>query len=287
MYRMTRAVQADAVLHDEDDNELITGEAVALDVRPASFVLRAAGALIDFLVYLGAFMVLATLVGTVAEALSLDDAAFAAVAIALAACCFVVAPTAVELATRGKSLGKLAVGVRIVRDDGGPVGFRHAFIRAMTGVIEFYMTFGGFAALVALLDRKAKRLGDLLAGTYAQYERAPKIEPATFGVPVVLQEWAKTADVARMPDALARRIAQFLAHAASFTPASRDRLARELAIETAPWVSPVPEAEPELFLAAVVAIRRDREHTALLLERARLERLEPVLRGLPHQFPDR
>ena len=32
-------------------------------------------------------------------------------------------PTAVETLSQGKSLGKLAVGARIVRDDGGSIGF--------------------------------------------------------------------------------------------------------------------------------------------------------------------
>ena len=36
---------------DRDESELMTGEAVALDVRPASFILRAAGSLIDWLAY--------------------------------------------------------------------------------------------------------------------------------------------------------------------------------------------------------------------------------------------
>ena len=44
------------------DDEVVTGEAVALDLRPASFVLRAAGAIIDFLAYAGLYLVLLLLV---------------------------------------------------------------------------------------------------------------------------------------------------------------------------------------------------------------------------------
>ena len=71
------------------------------------------------------------------------------------------------------------------------------------------------------------------------------------------------------------------------TPASRSRLARELANEVAGHVSPLPASDAELFLAAVAVVRREREFAALELEKARLERLAPVLGGMPRGFPDR
>ena len=271
----------------EDESELVTGEAVALDVRPAGFILRAAGAIIDWLVYFGSYILLLLLIANLAGTIGLDGAVTAAIAISTLVVCIVVAPIAVELATSGKSLGRLAIGARIVRDDGGAITFRHAFIRALTGVLELYLTFGGFAALVALLSGKSKRMGDYLAGTYSQHERLPKVVPNVFGVPVALQGWAATADVGRLPDRLARRIAQFLSQAGDLVPATRARIAAELAAETATWVYPVPDADPELFLAAVTALRRDRDALALRLEAERLASLDPVLRGLPHGFPDR
>ncbi len=199
----------------------------------------------------------------------------------------VVVPMTVELLSQGKSLGRLAVGARIVRDDGGAIGFRHAFIRALTAVLEIYMTFGGFAAMVALLNTRSKRIGDLLAGTYSRYERVSRVESPVYGVPVELLEWSKTADVAPMPDRLARRLSAFLRQAQGLSPAARDRLGRELAMEASAWVSPLPQAQAELFIAAVVALRRDRDLTALQLEQQRLAVLDPALRGLPHGFPDR
>jgi hypothetical protein len=154
-------------------------------------------------------------------------------------------------------------------------------------VFEIVMTFGGLAVVVAMLNTRAKRLGDLLAGTYSQYERVGTLSTPVFGVPIELVDWAATADVARLPDALARRIAQFLRQAGGHTPTTRDRIARGLATEAAVFVSPVPGGDPELFLAAVAAVRRGREATALQLERARLDDLRPTLTALPHGFPDR
>jgi len=270
------------------DDEIVTGEAVALDLRPAGFVLRAAGAAIDLIVYFG-FYILLVLFGIayVATALDLSEGLIAALAITMLVLAIVVAPLVVEVLSHGKSLGKLAVGARIVRDDGGAIGFRHAFIRALTGVLEIFMTFGGIAIVVALFSSRSKRLGDLLAGTYSQYERVSKTERPVYGVPVQLQEWALTADVARMPDRLSRRIASFLAQAGKLTPQTRLRVGNELAAEAAAFVSPLPPVEAELFLAAIAAVRRDREYAALELEARGLERLRPVLSGLPNGFPER
>jgi uncharacterized RDD family membrane protein YckC len=277
----------DSVAHDERTDELITGEAVALDLRAASFVLRAAGAIIDWLVYVGGYFILVLILLAFSGQIGLDQAAMTAIALSGLVVCIVVIPVAVETVSQGKSLGKLAVGARIVRDDGGSIGFRHALIRALLGVIEIYMTFGGGAALVALLNGRAKRLGDLVAGTYSQYERVSKLAPPVYGVPVELVEWSKTADVAKMPDALARRVAQFLAQAGALTPGTRDRLSRQLATEVSVFVSPIPMTNAELFLAAVAALRREREFAALQLEQAGLSRLAPVLGGMPRGFPDR
>jgi uncharacterized RDD family membrane protein YckC len=277
----------DVVVHEESEHELVTGEAVALDLRPASFILRAAGAMIDFVVYFGGYLLLLLVIFTILTEVQPDQAMATAIAVATLVVCIVVIPVAVEIATHGKSLGRLAVGARIVRDDGGAIGFRHALIRGLTGVFEIFMTFGGLAATVALLNSRSKRLGDIVAGTYSQYERVSRYEPPVYGVPLPLTEWARTADVARMPDPLSRRIAQFLEQANGLTPQTRSRLAASLAHEASVFVSPVPQADAELFLAAVAAVRRDRELAAHALSARGLERLAPVLEGLPRGFPDR
>lgn len=286
---MANTLASDTVLHEDEDEQLVTGEAVALDLHPTGFVLRAAGAIIDWLVYfIGGILLLSyVILPLFIAAFGSDDAAVAAISIAGMVTVLIVVPMTVELLTRGKSLGRLAVGARIVRDDGGAIGFRHAFIRALTALLEIYGTLGGFAAIVALLNNRSRRIGDLLAGTYSRYERVSKYVPPVYGVPVELLEWSNTADVARMPDRLTRRLSQFLRQAGAMSPGARDRLSRELAVEASAWVSPIPQASAELFIAGVVALRRERDAAALTLEREQLARLGPALHGLPHDFPDR
>lgn len=270
-----------------DDDTVLTGEAVALDLRPTGYALRAAGTIIDWLVYLGSYIIIVLLLTVFAVGPAVEDAAVGILSIVALVGCLVVAPVAVETLSHGKSLGRLAVGARIVREDGGAIGFRHAAIRALVGVFEIYMTFGGAAALVGLFSSRTKRLGDMLAGTYSQYERVSRAAPPLFGVPAALTAWAQLADVARMPDGLSRRVAQFLSQAAHLAPDRRRYQAAQLAAEVSRFVSPIPAVDPELFLAGVAVVRREREYSALLLDRERLERVGPALRGLPHGFPGR
>ncbi|WP_419818586.1 RDD family protein [Glaciibacter flavus] len=264
----------------------VTGEAVAFDVQPASIMLRGAGTIIDAIVYVGALGITAWLVTWLAGE-AIDPTAMRALGIAGLVLFLLVAPMVVETASRGRSLGKLAVGARVVRDDGGAIQLRHAFIRALMGVLEIYLTFGGIAALVGLLNDRAKRLGDMMAGTYSQHERVPHYRPNLAPVPPSLAQWALTVDVARLPDGLSRRMAQFLAQAHGMMPATRARLAASLAEEASPYVSPIPFTPAENFIVAVTAVRREREAVALAAERAHLDALSPMLAGNPHAFPDR
>lgn len=280
---MAEATVADRRVARFDDEGVLTGEAVTLDVRPASALMRAGGTAIDVLVSVLLIVGLLLALGQ----LAVDEAAFRAIMIGGIVTCIVVIPTAVETATHGRSLGKLALGLRVVRDDGGAAGFRHAFIRALTGVIEIYMTVGGLAVLIGFLNPSSKRLGDLLAGTHAQVERVPQLPSTAFGVPAELASWSTIADVARLPDPLARRVAAFFRNAEHLVPESRARIAAALAAEVVPFVSPVPDAPAERFLAGVAALRRERDLTALELERARMSTLAPVLDATPNGFPER
>src|SRR5690348_6783724 len=116
------------------ERELVTGEAVTLDVKPASYILRAAGTFIDWALYM--LIMLGCVLLLVATGDGLDEALVRARGLLILVFGMVALPLTVELASRGRARGKVAVGARIVRDGGGAIGFRHAFIRALTGVLE-------------------------------------------------------------------------------------------------------------------------------------------------------
>ena len=268
-------------------DEILTGEAVALDVQPVGFFLRALGTLIDVLLGVAVLVLFALVTSWLIGESVLDAVALPILFVTVLVTVTVVIPTVIETMTRGRSLGKLAVGGRIVRTDGGATGFRQSFIRALVGVLEIWLTLGAIAALVGAFTPRAQRLGDLMAGTYSERTRTPALPPSAPSIPAPLAAWASIADVARLPDRLARRISQFAQNADAMQPPARARLAASLAAETTAHVSPVPPVDAETFLRAVVAVRRDRELRALQLEEQRVAALTPAASGAPRGFPER
>ncbi|MDO9063480.1 MAG: RDD family protein [Microbacterium sp.] len=283
----SRAIDAPSRVIDLAQDEILTGEAVALDVQPVGFFLRGLGTLIDVVVGLLVFVLFALVTSWLIGQSVVDVVALPILTVTVLVTVTVVMPTAVETVTRGRSLGKLAVGGRIVRADGGASGFRQAFLRALVGVLEIWLTVGAVAALVGAFTPRAQRLGDLMAGTYSERTRTPRLPPPAAAVAPDLAAWAAVADVARLPDRLSRRIAQFVQNADAMQPPARTRLAASLAQDTAVHVSPVPAVDGETFLRAVVAVRRDRELRALRLEDQRVAALTATASSVPRGFPSR
>jgi uncharacterized RDD family membrane protein YckC len=261
-------------------DDLVTGEAVALDLPNAGIGVRLASGVLDLLVGYAVLLGLRVLTDWL---LSGTDSALVVAGSTLAMVAAIVAlPTTLETLTRGKTVGHLALGLRTVRDDAGPIGFRHALTRAMLGVIELYGCAGVPALLCAAFSSKGKRLGDLLAGTYVVRDRQRISLPPPPAMPTHLATWAGTADLAPLPDQLAVAVRQFLARAATFDPDVRGRLAERLLAEALPFVSPNPPpgSHAEHVLAAMLAERRRRDAERLDREARLRERLLP-----PDQVP--
>ena len=268
------------------DEGIVTGEGVLLDTRPTSFASRFLASLID----VAALVVVVVVVAIMSARLpfSMTETGARILSIVLIAGVMVVLPTTVETLTRGRSLGKLAAGIRIVRDDGGPVRFRQAFIRALVGVGELWLTFGSVALICSIVHPQGKRVGDILAGTYAVRVRGHAPTRAAIDMPPQLASWAHTADVRRLPDGLALTVRQFLGRTGTLHPASRVQLGTQLATAVERFVAPLPPTgtHPEYFLAAVLAERRDREHAAAVRTDRRAGAESALLQRLPHAIPD-
>lgn len=247
---------------------IVTGEAVLLDVRPASVITRALATMIDVLVS-GVIVTLLALV--MSQLVSLNPAQQTTAAIVGIAAVTVVLPTTVETLTRGRSLGKVILGTRVVRDDGGPPHFRHALARWSTAFVEVFLTGGMLAFTVAMLSTRSRRLGDLLAGTYVARVRGVEERDLPLLMPPELAGWARHADIAALPNRVSLLARKFLGRTATLSPGARASLASSLAAEVEQYVAPPPPpgTHPERFLAAVLVTRRDREYRAALHHRAR------------------
>ena len=238
---------------------LVTGDAVVLELRPASFASRALALLLDLVLLAALGLLLGVLLFQVIGGLDVaaGTATFRLMMIGL----LVGVPVTVETVSRGRSLGKLAAGLRVVRDDGGPVRFRQCLIRGLVGLLEFYLTGFGVALIVSLSNRRGKRLGDLLAGTYVVRERNRMSLAGPARMPAELAGWANGADLGRIPDRLAMAARSFLTRAPTLNPASRQHLGNSLAAQLSGFVSPqpAPGTPAERFLAAVLAERYRRD----------------------------
>jgi hypothetical protein len=157
-----------------------------------------------------------------------------------------------------------------VRDDGGPIRFRHALVRGLVGVVvDRPGISSGLLALIPMLaTKRSKRLGDLAAGTVVVQDRVPsRVAPAAV-VPSELAGWAGGLDLTGVNDALALDIRHFLARAAQLTPAIRDEMGNRLLGQVGALVGPLPSGMPAgLYLQAVLAERTRRETLRLSSER--------------------
>ncbi|MFZ5871393.1 MAG: RDD family protein [Actinomycetota bacterium] len=262
-------------------SELVTGEAVLLDLRPASFATRGLAWAIDATIQIGVLIGSWWLVGI--AGLSLDEAAATAAMILFLVAVFVGVPVLVETLTRGRSAGKLTMGLRVVRDDGGPVRVRHAVVRHLVGFGEIWLTFGSPAVICSLIHPQGKRIGDLLAGTYVVRERSGTTSAPPVEMPPELAAWARAADIGRLPERVAMSARQFLSRLGGLHPESRRRLGESLAAEVARYVAPPPPpgTHPERMVAAVLAERRERDLRRLARERAMRDRQAERLHRLP------
>ncbi|MCY0918036.1 RDD family protein [Streptomyces sp. H27-G5] len=241
-------------------SDLVTGDAVVLGLRPARLPSRALAICLDVLVYGAGYLLVS--IGIVFATASLDDAAQAAVSVGMFLLVLVGVPIAVETLTHGRSLGKLALGLRVVRDDGGPIRFRHALVRGAMGVVELLITFGSVACIASLVSSRGRRLGDVFAGTLVVRERVPgaRVMPVPPPPPWLAGRFTGL-DLSAVPDGLWLTIRQYLTRMNQLDPHTGAAMAAKLADEVvARTGTPPPAGVPAAaFLAAVVHERQSRE----------------------------
>jgi uncharacterized RDD family membrane protein YckC len=243
-------------------SQLVTGEAVVLQVRIARMPTRALACAIDFIlesIALG--LLIALLLGFLSNVAS--EALTAAIIIVVVLLVLVGYRAVMETLTRGRTVGKLALGLRVVRDDGSSIRFRHALVRSLLWLfVDFAPWFGSSPGIVAsLMNKQGKRIGDMVAGTVVIRERhQPMASPPLF-VPGHLVQWAQSLELSRLSDELANTSREYLARYTEFEPAAQLALGNALAFRVGDLTAPPPPVpiSPPAFLSAVLAERRRRE----------------------------
>lgn len=242
---------------------VVTGDAVVLDVSIAQLPVRALAIVIDFLVVFVCYVAGVALWSITLS--QLDDALSAAILIIFTVLALVGYPVVMETSTRGRSLGKMALGLRVVSEDGSPERFRQALFRALAGFIEIWLLTGGPAVICSVLSPKGKRIGDIFAGTVVISERGPKLTPPP-AMPPALAWWASSLQLSGLGAEQAELARQFLSRAHQLDPRVRDEMAYRILGEVAARISPPPPpgVPAQYVLAAVLAERHRRELARLM-----------------------
>ena len=149
-----------------------------------------------------------------------------------------------EALWHGSTPGKKRLGIRVIRQDGLPIGFREAALRNLLRVADMLpppcYILGG---LVAHFDTHGRRLGDMVAGTYVVMERFELASHSATGA-----AWATRIEKGRSRQAVtlprgtisAQQIGlieQFLARRNQLTPERRAQLVWQIAEPLLPFLA--------------------------------------------------
>lgn len=77
-----------------------------------------------------------------------------------------------EMLWNGQTPGKRMSGLRVVLEGGRPISFVASAVRNFLRIVDFLPALYGLGVLVMFVDRRARRLGDLAAGTLTVKERS-------------------------------------------------------------------------------------------------------------------
>ena len=164
-------------------------------------------------------------------------------------------PAVMETFWNGRTLGKAAMGLRVVTREGAPERFRHAAIRSMIGLVEIYLLLGIPAVISIVTSRRDQRLGDLVAGTLVLRQRAGRraAPPVAFGVPWNWEAYVQSLDVSPITDEQYGVVRAVLLRLGELTPAARWQVTTEVATAVAGQMRiPVPvQVAPDMFLTCV------------------------------------
>jgi uncharacterized RDD family membrane protein YckC len=249
-----------------DQPRMVTPEAVALEFTTANVGSRILGFVLDALIVgVGSFLAILPLVLT--DATRPEWLVISILVIVLPGWYFGYF-TVSETLWRGRTVGKAALGLRVVTKEGGPVRFRHAAIRALLGLVDFGIGSGFFAVLLILLTRDNQRLGDIVAGTLVLRERSalPAAAAVNFAPPPGLEPFAAMLDTSGMNGEQYQAVRTFLLRSRALLPHARASLALQLAGPLAARLRPPPPAgvSPELYLQCVAAAYQRRQRPASL-----------------------
>jgi len=233
-----------------------TSDNVQIGYTPAGIPSRLFAFLLDGLLNL-LVVLLAVLVGTALYgAMGSNGGVAEALALTIAALTFTVGHflyfAILEATSAGRTPGKRALGLRVVRIDGSAPGLGESLVRNIARLVDYTLGIGLF---VAFFHPQTRRVGDLLAGTVVIRERTAATQAPAVLAPVLL----RAPDAGPPIDGLDHVgvhehgiIRAFLSRP-SLPPEQRTRIAQEMSLKLFDRMGLAPTAPermwpPELFI---------------------------------------
>ena len=222
-------------------HEITTPELIEIQLRPAGLLPRALAWLADF----GIRIVFFSSAGQFLSALGDFGTGFLLLSYFAVEWFY---PVLFEVFMKGATPGKRFMGLAVVNADGTPIGWGASFSRNLLRTADFLPFAFLFGITSMLMDKRFRRLGDIVAGTLVIYREAFAKLPNIASAPAL-------APLQPLDRATQRALVAFAEHSPNLTPARQEELA-----ELVPHLSHAPSgpqgAERLLRLANYLIGRR-------------------------------
>ena len=161
-----------------------------------------------------------------------------------------------EAVWHGQTPGKRLVHLRVIRDNGRPIGVYEAVVRNLLRTVDSLPGIYAVAIACAFFSRQSKRVGDWVAGTVVVREAPLQgIVPASHAV---FTDASMTGDPRKISNEELRLIEAFLDRRAALDHIVRRNMAHQIAVRMGKQLEVPPENRPnaERFLEALAEAKR-------------------------------
>ena len=234
-----------------------TPEGVEMDLVLAGMGTRILAAVIDIIIQATVFLVF--VLAATSWLVSLGSAVANGIVALATVLIFLGYHVVGEVWWNGQTLGKRLMGVKVVTDDGGPVGFVTSLIRTAMRLVDILPVGYGVGFVSAMASSKTQRLGDMAAGSLVV--RAPTKGSVAASAELKLPVPASTAwDVTAVTRDHVALLRQYAQRRDQLPPDTREKLAQKLRLQLRPLVHATTRTKSaeEFVLQVLVEKERNR-----------------------------
>lgn len=145
--------------------EILTANNITIQYEAASLMNRGLALFIDYIVK-GIYVIIISIVLTIISlSLGSSEGVVEVLIYIVYILPFMFYSLVMEFLLKGQTIGKLAMGIRVINLNGENASFKDLTMRWVYQIVDFWLSFGGIGALFIATTEKSQRLGDVLANT--------------------------------------------------------------------------------------------------------------------------